>query len=57
LKEIARHDEAVATIWRRHQVYSLALANFDSAAVRRGTRLAIAILGLVVVFVVWRLVR
>ncbi len=57
LGEIARHDEAVATIWRRQQVYSLAFANFDSASAKRGARLAIAILGFLVAFIVWRLVR
>jgi hypothetical protein len=57
LVEIARHDEAVATIWRRQQVYSLALASFDQAAVRRGTRLAIGLLALVLVLFVWRLAR
>ena len=57
LGEVARHDEAVATIWRREQLYVLALANFDKAAARRGTRLALAFLALIVLFLVWRIAR
>jgi chromosome segregation ATPase len=57
LREVARHDEAVATIWRRQRVYSLALDNFDSAAVKRGTQLSIGFLAFIVLFLVWKLIH
>jgi len=57
LREVARHDEAVATVWRREQVYTLALDNFDKAAVKRGIGLALAFLAVIVITMAWRLFR
>jgi hypothetical protein len=56
LKELTKHDETVAALWLRQQVYLQALENYDHAAVRRGTTIFVAILATFLLAFVWRLV-
>ncbi len=56
LEELTKHDETVAALWLRQQVYLRALENYDHAAVRRGTAIFVTILATFLLAFVWRLV-
>jgi chromosome segregation ATPase len=54
LDELMRHDDSVAALWLRHQVYLLAVDNYDRNATRRGLVIAVALGALLALAILWR---
>ena len=56
LDELLRHDDSVAALWLRHQVYLRALDSYDRDATKRGLAIAVALAALLVLAILWRYV-
>jgi enamine deaminase RidA (YjgF/YER057c/UK114 family) len=56
LDELVRCDQTIKDLWLRNELYRQALDNYDRAAVKRGIRLMIGLVALVIALFVWRII-
>lgn len=54
LDELLRHDDSVAALWLRHQVYLLAFDSYDRDATKRGIIIVVVLGALLLLAIVWR---